>query len=73
MIKTLLFILFLLETGILYSQQDWELKSRIERNAYTILEGSIDNKYPITMYLELVGGSCGQKENANYRWHPRIM
>jgi len=71
MIKTNLILFFLLVTLKAFSQQTWQLIPNIERNAYYYLEGSIDNKYPISMYLELTGGFCGP--NNNNRWNPRLM
>ncbi len=52
-------------------QPEWKLTPTIERNAYTILEGSIDNKYPIEMYLEYTWNWCGESDNN--RWNPRIL
>lgn len=69
--KRFLFSVLLISSAQLYSQQAWELKPNIERNAYSILEGSIDAKYPISMYLEVTWNYCGP--NDNYKWNPRII
>lgn len=71
MIKHCLLIFFLVGSVDVYCQQTWELVPTIERNAYTILEGTIDNKYPIRMYLEKTWDYCGP--NDNYKWNPRIV
>ena len=71
MIKIFLVIFLGVGSMKIFSQQSWELVPKIERNAYTILEGSIDNKYPIRMYLESTWRWCGP--NDNYKWNPRIV
>jgi hypothetical protein len=71
MIKVIL-IFFLLASSLeVYGQPSWKMTPKIDRNAYIILEGSIDNKYPISMYLEYSWNWCGA--NDNYKWNPRII
>ena len=67
----LLTIYFTLYTINICCQPQWILVPKIERNAYTVLEGTIDNKYPISMYLEYSWDWCGP--NGNNRWDPRIV
>jgi hypothetical protein len=71
MIRMSLLLIFIVNSVIITGQPSWELIPKIERNAYYYLEGSIDNKYPISMYLELTGGFCGSSNNN--RWNPRLM
>lgn len=71
MIKRTLTLFLLIISAKLLGQQTWELQPRIERNAYTTLEGSIDNKYPISMFLKLTWDYCGS--NNNDKWNPRII
>ena len=69
--KPFLFIVFVLNAFNLCCQESWRLIPMIERNAYSILDGTIDNKYPISMYLELTWNYCGP--NDNYKWNSRII
>jgi hypothetical protein len=71
MIKRFLTVLFLLNTVNVFCQPTWQLIPKIERNAYEVLDGSIDNKYPISLYFEFSFGFCGS--NDNNRWNPRII
>lgn len=64
------FTLFFMLNSFLYCQNNWEFSSRIERNNFYLLEGNIDNKYPIRMYLEETWDYCG---NGNAKWDPRIV
>jgi len=36
----------------IFAQSDWHFETKIERNNHYLLEGSIADKYPITMFLE---------------------
>jgi hypothetical protein len=71
MLKSLLSILFSFTAPNLYCQPQWQLIPKIERNDFYTFEGSIDNKYPILMYIAYTGDYCGS--NDNDKWNPRIV
>ena len=54
-----------------FSQTDWRFTSHIEREAYYLLRGRIDGRYPITMYLTLPMEFCGEARNV--RWKERVI
>lgn len=46
---------FLLISLNIFAQTNWYFEPKIERNNHYLLEGSIADKYSITMYLERDG------------------
>jgi len=55
--RYIVIIIFLLPSLNIFAQTNWHFEPKIERNTYYLLEGSIADKYPITMYLEY-GNFC---------------
>jgi hypothetical protein len=51
--KSIIILIFLLASVNIFAQSDWHFEAKTERSKHHyLLEGSIDDKYPITMYLE---------------------
>jgi hypothetical protein len=51
--------------------QSWSFVTQIDTERYYLLEGTIDGRYPITMYLER-GGVCDAEQMA-HQWRPRLL
>jgi len=64
-ILTICFMFFLTQLAV--GQSKWSFHSSIEFDRYTTYKGTINNKYPITMYLEESSESCGKYPS---RWTP---
>ena len=53
--RCVIVLIFLLSSLTIFAQLDWHFETKIENNNHYLLEGSIADKYPITMYLERDG------------------
>lgn len=53
------------------SATNWSFKTQIEENDYYLFEGTINERYPIKMYLEIGWDFCGEG-NVN-RWKARSL
>ena len=70
--KRFLTVLILCHFGIMaVAQSAWEFKSSVEENNYYLLEGVIDSKYEINMFLKENWEFCGEGEID--RWRSRGM
>jgi len=67
--KALSVFIFLVWGLLAFSQAEWDFQPNIEKNEFYLFEGMIDDKYPITMHLELTWDFCG--EGSNNRWKAR--
>lgn len=56
--RLLIFLILIIISFRVSAQRKWEFKTKIVGNEYYLLEGKIDNKYPITMYLEKTNNYC---------------
>jgi hypothetical protein len=59
-------LLFLFASVKTFAQPDWQFEAKIEKSTYYLLEGTIADKYPITMFLE-VGNHYDTKDRN--RWN----
>ena len=48
-----------------FAQTEWKFQPKVEKNEFYLLEGKIDDKYPITMYLKQTWDFCGAGNNNN--------
>ena len=58
-------LIFLLASVSTFTQAQWRFESKIERNNSYLYEGTIADKYPITMYLE-EDGYCSSESRWDY-------
>ncbi len=66
--KILAISLMLVLTQFAVGHSKWSLESRIDFERYSIYNGTINNMYPITMYLEESNESCSKYPS---RWTPQ--
>jgi len=67
--KSVSVFLLLLWGSLAFSQAEWGFKTNVEKNEFSLFKGMIDDKYPITMYLEHTWDFCGY--GTNNRWKAR--
>lgn len=66
--KIALIIISVFIYSVLPAQTEWRFKSEVEKNDYYLLEGTIADKYPITMYLEESGFFCNYESRWNFSY-----
>ena len=66
--RILVLILFIISSNSLFGQGEWSFKQKVDFDRYTTYQGTIDEKYPITMYLINSYESCSEDYS---RWTPR--